>query len=483
MQYRSLFRILGILIALFSLTMIPPAIVGFIYDDGGQREFLLAFIYLLILGFIIWYPNQKERHELKVREGFLLVVSFWVVLGLVGSLPFFIAKTPAVSVIDAIFESFSGLTSTGTTVFSGLEYMPKSVLFYRQLLQWLGGMGIIVLAVAILPMLGVGGMQLYKAETPGPVKDSKMTPRIADTAKHLWSVYFFLTIACAFSFYLAGMNLFDAISHSFSTVSLGGFSTYDASFAHFDNNLIYLIASFFLLVSGFNFALHFVFWQKKSFFIYFKESESRVYLIIILSLIAICFVTLALRQHHQNINDSLVHAIFQSLSIILTAGFTSDSFSSWPLFLPILLIFASFIGGCAGSTSGGMKVIRIFLLYLQGTRELKRLIHSKAIYPIKMGNRLMPAKVIDAIWGFFAAYTLVFIVCMLGVMATGVDALTSFSAVAASLNNMGVGIAEISSNSGSLPSFAKIILIVAMLFGRLEIFTLLVLFSKYFWVK
>ncbi len=483
MQLRSILRIVGVLVALFSLTMVFPAIVAAIYKDGAGLDFVTAFFMTIVLGFIFWFPNRKFKKELKAKDGFLIVVLFWTVLGSVGAIPFLISEKPDMNLADSFFESFSGLTTTGATVIVGLDDLPKAILFYRQMLQWLGGMGIIVLAVAVLPVLGIGGMQLYRAETPGPVKDSKMTPRIAETAKALWYIYLCLTVVCALFFWLAGMTLFDAVSHSFSTIAIGGFSTHDASMGYFDSPMINLITVVFLLISGMNFALHFSAFGSRGLRlnVYLKDPEVRAFLFIQLTLTLICFWVLLAHQSYDSFEQTLDQALFQAVSISTTAGFSTTSFSEWPLFLPVMLIFASFIGGCAGSTGGGMKVIRILLLNIQGMRELKRLVHPRAVYKIKLGNKALSDKVVDAVWGFFSAYLLVFVLCMLALIATGMDELSAFSAVVATLNNLGPGLGQVSVHFGEISDASKWILIIAMLFGRLEVFTLLVLFTPAYW--
>jgi len=468
---------------LFSLSLLPPALVAVIYKDGGGAAFIQAFALSLFLGFILWYPNRKHNKDLRTREGFLLVVLFWGVLGSIGAVPFIFSSQPDLSLTDSFFESFSALTTTGATVIVGLDSLPKAILFYRHLLQWLGGMGIIVLAVAILPVLGIGGMQLYRAEMPGPVKDSKMTPRIAETAKALWYIYFALTIACAFAYWVAGMDLFDAICHSFSTIAIGGFSTHDASMGYFDSTAINMVCVVFLLIAALNFSLHFAAFTRRgiNLKVYFKDAEFKALIIVQLVLTGICFATL----YHSGIYDSpeetLDFALFQAVSISTTAGFGTESFHVWPLFLPMLLIFSSFIGGCGGSTAGGIKVMRMILLLKQGSRELKRLVHPRGMFSIRIGNKALPERVIDAVWGFFSAYALVFVICMLALMAMGMDNITAFSATAACLNNLGPGLGEVASNYASISDGAKWVLLIAMLFGRLEVFTLLVLFTPTFW--
>ncbi|MBO1273137.1 MULTISPECIES: TrkH family potassium uptake protein [Shewanella] len=483
MHYRTITRITGLLVGLFSLTMVPPALVALFYEDGGGAAFIQAFVLSLLLGFMLWYPNRQHKADLRTREGFLIVVLFWTVLGVIGTLPFLLVKQPELSLADSVFESFSALTTTGATVIVGLDHLPKAILFYRHLLQWLGGMGIIVLAVAILPVLGIGGMQLYRAEIPGPVKDTKMTPRIAETAKTLWYIYLLLTVACALSFWYAGMNLFDAVCHAFSTIAIGGFSTHDASIGYYQSPLINLICMVFLLIAAVNFSLHFAAFSRRgiNFRVYFHDAEFKALILIQLVLGAICFFTLLHSGIYDSPEETLDYALFQAVSISTTAGFSTESFHSWPLFLPILLIFSSFIGGSGGSTAGGIKVIRVVLLFLQGARELKRLIHPKAMFAIRIGNRSLSDRVVDAVWGFFSAYTLVFLISMLILMALGMDAISSFSATAACLNNLGPGLGTVASNYANVSDGAKYVLVVAMLFGRLEIFTLLVLFTPTFW--
>jgi trk system potassium uptake protein TrkH len=461
--------------------MIPPALVAFLFKDGGGTAFVASFFLTLVVGMFFWYSYREHKNDLKAREGFIIVVAFWVVLGCVGALPFMLMSVPNLTVVDSIFEAFSGLTTTGATIMTGLDDLPKAVQYYRQQLQWLGGMGIIVLAVAILPILGVGGMQLYRAETPGPVKESKMTPRIADTAKHLWYIYVTLTITCALAYWAAGMDGFDALLHSFSTVAIGGFSNHDASIGYYDNPLINAVCVLFLLISGINFALHYAAVRSRDIRNYLRDPEFKAFLVIQVGLVVTCFLVLLKTGQYVDSDEALNQAVFQAVSMSTTAGFSTTNFSAWPLFLPILLIFSSFIGGCAGSTGGGIKVVRIYLLFLQGIRELNRLVHPRAVYTIKLGRKALPDRIVEAIWGFFSAYTLVFVVIMIMLISTGMDDLTAFSATAACLNNLGPGLGEVASHYGNITDSAKWILVVAMVFGRLEIFTLLVLFTPTFW--
>ncbi|MBT8142229.1 MAG: potassium transporter [Gammaproteobacteria bacterium] len=480
MNFKLVIRILGVLLMIFSATMLPPIVFSIFYDDGQVAAFFNALLVYLVLGAILWYPLRHLRAELRLRDGFLVVSTFWVVIGLAGALPFLFSDLQ-LSLTDAFFEAVSGLTTTGATILVGLDEMPRSVLYYRHQLQWLGGMGIIVLALAILPMLGVGGMQLYRAETPGPVKDSKLTPRITETAKALWYIYLGLTVLCMLAYFFAGMTWFDALCHSFSTIAIGGFSTHDASIGHFNSPLIDTVAIIFMLIAGMNFALHFTAYRRWRIKHYFRDAEFRTYLFIIFIGVVIVALSLEISDHIDDASQATHAAIFQVVSIATTTGFTTANYSLWPGALPLLLILLSFIGGCAGSTAGGMKVIRWLLVFKQGMREVVRLVHPSAEIPVKLANRAVSPRVIDAVWGFFSVYIVVFGVMMLLMMATGLDQVTAFSAVAASLNNLGPGLGEVAGNFVSVNDTAKWISIFAMLLGRLEIFTLLVLFTTAFW--
>ncbi len=482
MHIALIFRILGMLLMVFSLTLFSPILISLWYGDGVYPSFLLAFAISVISGALMWMPVAKQKADLRTRDGFLITSLFWIVLGLFGALPFLLAPTPELSITDAVFESLSGLTTTGATVITGLDHLPKSILFYRQQLQWLGGIGIIVIAVAILPMLGIGGMQLYRAETPGPVKDSKLTPRITETAKALFYIYVLLTASCALAFWLAGMSVFDAICHAFSTIAIGGFSTHDASMGYFNSNAILLITSVYMLIAGINFALHFYALRQLSIKHYVRDSESRFYTYVILGA-ALFVITYLVLSGTYLMDEAIVHGLFQTISIATTAGFATADFSSWPTFLPLLLIILSFMGGCGGSTGGGMKAVRIMLMAKQGVRELSQLVHPNAVIPLKVGNRRVEAKVVSAVWSFFAVYLFAFVVILLLLMATGLDYITAFSAVVATLNNLGPGLGDVASNYGGISAPAKWILCFSMLLGRLEIFTLLVLFTPVFWQR
>ena len=343
MRFSSIQRILGMLLMVSSTTMLPPLLLALWFDEGSKAAFATALLGVLIVGALFWYPVKEQRHELRVRDGFVVVTLFWAVLALVGAIPFALAEQPHMGFTDAMFESTSGLTTTGATVITGIDRLPLSIQFYRQELQWLGGMGIIVLAVAVLPMLGIGGMQLYRAETPGPMKDNKLTPRITETAKALWYIYLGLTVSCAVAYWIAGMSVFDAISHSFSTVAIGGFSTHDLSIGYFQSPAIESVAVVFMLLAGINFSLHFVAWRSMNPLTYFRDSEFKAYITVLGVAAAITVSYLYLGGIFENFSDALHHGVFQAVSIGTTTGFTTAAYFHWPGFLPVMLLFTSFI--------------------------------------------------------------------------------------------------------------------------------------------
>jgi trk system potassium uptake protein TrkH len=473
-------RVLGMLLMIFSFTMLSPIIVSSIYGESTSSTFLIAFAITLLSGLLFWLPAMRKRGELRTRDGFFVTVFFWLVLSAFGALPLWLSDAPQLSFVDSLFESVSGLTTTGATVISGLDTLPKSILFYRQQLQWLGGIGIVVIAVAILPMLGIGGMQMYRAETPGPLKDSKLTPRIAETANVLFKIYLTITILCALAYNLAGMSVFDAISHSFSTVAIGGFSTHDESIGFFNSDLIMGICAFFMVVSGLNFALHYLAWHNRRLSFYWADPEARMYVyLLIFGMVVTCLYLYFSGTYDWESSISL--GVFQLVSIMTTTGFTTTDFNSWPTFLPFFLIFLSFFGACAGSTGGGIKIGRMLIMAQQGIREVYRLIHPNALLPIKIQNQRIPDRVADAIWAFFGVYLAVFYIMVLLLLASGLDFVTAWSATAAALNNLGPGLGSVATNYADIGVFAKGVLCWGMLLGRLEIFTLLVLFMPTFW--
>ncbi len=480
MHLPVIFRILGVLLMLFSSAVLVPLVLALLADDNTIAGFVWAGCITFCSGAMLWLPFRGSRRELRIRDGFLIVSLFWIVLGLFGSLPFMLTEELQLTRVEAIFESISGLTTTGATVITGLDDLPRSILLYRQLLQWLGGIGIIVVAVAILPMLGIGGVQLYRAEMPGPSKDSKLTPRVTETAKALFKVYLLLTVSCGIAYYAAGMSIFDAVCHAFSTVAIGGFSTHDASMGHYDSAPILLVSSVFMFIAAINFGLHFMALSTQRFDVYRKDSETKFFSAMLLIVIVVSISYLAYTGHTDTL-DAAIHGLFQAVSIATTTGFASHDFATWPAFLPIMLLMASFMGGCVGSTGGGVKALRVMLIYKQGIRELKQLVHPQAVIPLKVGQRRVEAAVVSAVWSFLAVYLTAFILLMLSIMATGLDFTTAFSAVAASMNNLGPGLGDVAANYAGISPTAQALLCFAMLLGRLEVFTLLVLFTPMFW--
>ncbi|MCK0715965.1 TrkH family potassium uptake protein [Chromohalobacter sarecensis] len=480
MSFLVIMRIVGLLLMLFSLTMVPPVVISLIFDDATWDAFVIGLGITFVTGALLYWPTRHARRELRTRDGFLITVMFWSVLGLFGSLPLMLATDPSLSFTDAVFESFSGLTTTGATILTGIDLLPESIRFYRQQLQWLGGMGIVVLAVAILPTLGIGGMQLYRTEIPGPLKDSKLTPRITETAKALWYIYAALTLTCFLAYWLAGMSWFDAIGHSFSTVAVGGFSTHDASIGYFDSATIEMICVFFMVISSLSFGLHFAVWREKRLSHYLLDPEFRFFVIFLALLVTITIATLMVSGTYSDALG-LRHGLFEAVSMATTTGFGVADFTVWPGVLPFMLFIAAFVGACSGSAGGGMKVIRILLILKQGLREIHRLIHPNAVFSIKVGKMRISGGVAEAVWGFFSAYMLLFVLMLLILLATGLDQVTAWSAVGSALNNLGPGLGGVAEHYGDMPSLAKWTLVMAMMFGRLEIFTILVLFTPAFW--
>ncbi len=479
MRYKPLFRIIGFFLVFHSLGLLPPIFISLFYSDGHILDFFYPLLFSLFMGLSLWYPNRNDSTELLRHEGFLIVASFWFILTIVSALPFIIG--PHLGFIDSFFEAASAFTTTGATILTGLDLLPRSILFYRQELQWLGGMGIIVLAVAILPILRMGGMQLYRAETPGPMKEEKLTPRIAQTTQIFWFIYLLMTSLCAVSYWLAGMSPYDAVSHSMSTISTGGFSTHDASIGYFNSLPIELITVFFMYVGAINFSIHYLAIFKNDFSNYFSNPEVKVFNIIVLGTVFIISLKLLYDNIYPSYTEALRHSLFTTVSVITSTGYATENFSLWPPFVFTLLFFISFIGGCSGSTAGGIKVIRFILLIKQGYREILRLIHPAAIYPLKIKDHIYQDSITNGVWGFFALYIAVFSIAMLAIMASGVDQVTAFSAVASAINNLGPGLGEISSSFQILSDGNKLILAFCMLLGRLELFTILILITPAFW--
>jgi trk system potassium uptake protein TrkH len=481
MHLSASLRVISFILMVFSLTQLPPLVVAWWYDEAVYAPFLSSGGITFFSGLLLFFLTYKSKEELRTRDGFFIVVLFWVVLSIFGALPFMLAEVPHTPFVDAVFESASGLTTTGATVLTGLESMPKAILYYRQQLHFLGGMGIIVLAVAVMPMLGIGGLALFRAETSSMLKDTKLTPRIAETAKALWVIYISLIILCALAYWLNGMTAFDAINFSFATISTGGFAPYDANFGAYPQTSLKLWASFFMFMGAVNFSLHFLAFRHGQFVSYWRDSELRNYVqLLVVSTVIIASVLIAHQTYvspHQSFIDSLFHVI----SISTTTGFTTVDFSIWPLFVPILMMIIGLIGGCAGSTAGGIKMIRVVLLVKQGWREIHRLVHPNGVFILKINRKTIPDHVIDAVWGFVGVYVVLFNIMLMALMACGLDFISAWSAVIACIANVGPGLGEVTFNYSTLSETAKWICSFAMVVGRLEIFTVMVLFTPAFW--
>jgi len=479
MHWRAITRLFGILLLLYSLSFVPSIGISLLYGDGQWPIFAESLLITTLAGLALWIPNIMQRSELSVRDGFLVVTLFWVLLGVVGALPFILGLH--LGITDAIFESVSGFTTTGATVMVGLDQLPASILYHRQQIQWLGGMGIIVLAVAILPLLGVGGMQLYRAEASGVAKHEKLTPRIAETARVLWIIYFSLTLACALAYWVAGMSVFDAVGHAFSTVATGGFSTHDASIGYYNSPLIETIAIVFMMAGGVNFAVHFLAWRRLSLFPYGDDPEVRVYGVIFILSTLFVAASLYWADAYSGTWESLRYAAFQVASILTSTGFGTVTFAEWPLHIPLILVILSFTGGCVGSTAGGIKVLRILLLAKLGLRQLFQLAHPQAVSLVKLGRRPVSEDVLFAVWGFYVLYIVTSLLLTVAMMAAGLNLESAFGAVFATINLLGPGLGDVAATFATVSPVVKWLGIFGMLVGRLEVFTLLILFMPSYW--
>lgn len=483
MQYKTIFRLLGVLLLIFGQSMLTPLLINAVFHENMWNPFITAYFFTEITGLGLWLSFIDSRSELKIRDGFLLVVLFWVSICLFASIPLILAINTLPSIIDAIFEAVSGITTTGASVIHDLDALPRAILFYRQQLQFIGGIGIVILAVAILPMLGVGGMQLFQAETPGPMKDNKLTPRITQTAKAIWSIYLLLTTLCAFSYFCAGMTWFEAIAESFGTVSTGGFSMHNSSFGHYKNSAINGIASLFMLLGGTNFALHFFALKKRTLTSYKCDEEFRFYLGIILSVsILVCYTYI--RVHPVDFDIHVIAAsFFTAISLLTTTGLEVETSAIWHSFTPFLGMLLMIIGGCAASTSGGLKVLRVLLVYKQSKRELAKVLHPQAIIPIKIVQNRVSDTTIQSVWGFVSVFIGLYLFFSLVFMWRGSGLYESFALVCATITNSGFGLDMLKPKFTEVDMCSKWLLIMIMLIGRLEVFSVLILFTRSFWRK
>ncbi len=475
-------NVLGYVVLMFAATLLVPLAFAVIGDDGAQRSFDIALLATAGSGLLFVLATRRFARELQARDGFLLVTLAWTVLPALATVPL-ILHLPGLSFTRAYFETMSGLTTTGATVLTGLDALPPSINVWRHLLVWLGGMGILVLAVAILPLLGVGGAQAFKAETAGPMKEAKLTPRIADTAKALYAVYFSVSIACFFAYRWAGMSWSDAFMHMCSTMGLGGFSSHDASFGYWNSPLIEYTAVLFMVLAGFNFSMHFLAWRRRSLLIYLRDPESKAYVftLVVASFLVAAF--LLARNVYPDWATSLRYALFNTVSIATTTGYASTDYNQWPIFAPVLMVFLSAFTTCAGSTGGGIKMIRSLILLKQARRELTRILHPRSINPVLVGDKVIENNVIFAVLAFMLVYGAAIIWLTFLLLLSGLDVISAFTAIVACINNMGPGLNQVgpASNFGVLNDFEIWVCTFAMLIGRLELFSVLVLLTPAFW--
>jgi trk system potassium uptake protein len=482
MHTQAIGRFIGILILFLGLCMTGPLLAAFLFDDGGTWAILLSMGITFGVGLIFFAATrQEEERQLNHRDGVAIVTLGWVMAGLVGTLPYLLSGAIP-DLTNAYFESLSGFSTTGASILTDIEGLPKGILLWRSLTQWLGGMGIIVLSIAILPYLGIGGMQLYKAEVPSPVVD-KLKPRISETAKALWKVYLVFTLAEIILLVLGGMSVFDAVCHACCTLPTGGFSTRNMSIADYNSIFIESVLIAFMLLAGINFALHYRL-LKGDLKIFGRDSECRVFLV----LVAAFTVLITIDIHHSVYNSmgqALRNAAFQVSSIITTTGFVSADYEGWPAFSKLLLLICMFLGGMAGSTGGGMKTMRIMLLLRHGYNQIFQIIHPHAVTTLKLAGRPVPGEVLASIWGFFVLYLGLFVVASLIMAGLGLDVVSSFASVAATIGNIGPGLGAVGpvQNYLEIPLIGKWVLILCMLLGRLEIYTVIVMFAPAYWRK
>ncbi|MDT8450880.1 MAG: TrkH family potassium uptake protein, partial [Wenzhouxiangellaceae bacterium] len=465
--YAPVQRVVGMLLMFLSISFVPPLLFAWFAHDGAAPAFVTSMLAVAATGAALYLPVRANRRELRIADGFLVVFACWAAVCLAGSIPFVLVLDSGLA--NAVFETVSGITTTGATVFTGLDEMPISIKWYRQQLQWLGGLGIIVLAVAILPMLRIGGMEIYRAEVTGPVKENRLTPRIAQTAKALWLIYLGLTLLCALALWAAGMSLFDAFAHSFSTVATGGFSPYDASIGHFDNPLIEWLLVIFMFAAGLNFALHYLATRRATMQIYLRDPEVRLFTTLVVALAGLITLQLWGQGAIAGFGESLRLGAFQTVSYITTTGFGTADISVWPGTLPLMMILISGLGGCAGSTTGGFKTVRVYLVSKQGLRELRRLIHPRSVLPLKFGGKTLREEVANAVWGFLSLYIVCVVILTMIVASIENDLVTAISIVFSAINNLGPALGEAAANWGGLSDATKWLMSFAMLLGRLEI--------------
>lgn len=477
-------NVLGRLLSIFSLAYLMPIVAAIIYEDGTVAEFIAAMGISLCTGLTLYAVTRSNYRELKPRDGFLLVSTVWALMAAIATIPLLLVYD-SMSFTDAFFETMSGLTTTGSTIMTDLDHAPPAINLWRHELNWLGGMGIIVLAVAVLPLLGVGGMQLYKAETPGPMKDSKLTARIADTAKALWFVYFLITVVCILLLNWAGLSWLDSICHAFAAMGLGGFSTRDASVGAFDNPVVEFILIVFMIVAAMNFATHYVALRGRDLRAYWQDVEARGVVGLVVSSCFGVALYVWLEGTYEDYPTALRHVSFNLVSMATDCGFASQDFDKWPVFAPLWMLFLSCVTASSGSTGGGIKMIRTLILAKQANRELTRLVHPAVVNPVKVGGGAIPNNVVIAVLGFIFLYFMSIVMLTFVLILSGLDFMSALGAIVASINNAGPGLNKVgpATNYAVLTDFQTWVCSFTMLLGRLEVLSLAVVFTPQFWRK
>ena len=474
--------LLGMIAMVMSFWHLLPLVISVAIGDGAARDFALSMALNSAAGYVLWLSTRRHRRELKPREGIALVVFAWVGGAAFATVPLLLS-IHGLSFTDAYFETMAGLTASGGTVLTGLDSLPPSINVWRAELQWLGGLGVLVLVVAILPMLGLGGRQIYRAEIPGPMKDARLTPRIKETAKALWTVYTVLTVLCLLAYVAAGMGWIDALVHAFTTMGLGGFSSHDASIGYFNSPAIECVAIVFMVIAGVNFATHFLAWQERGIGPYRRDTEVMTYLLLTIGSIVMISGYLWMHDVYPDVSTTLRFAAFNTVSIVTTTGYVADDYGQWPFFAPIWLLFLGSFASCSGSTGGGIKMIRAIVLYRQVYRDMVRMLHPSAILPVKVAGQRVSGSVIVGVLAYFFVWISTLVIATLLLAFTGLDVVTALSAAAASLSNIGPGLHDVgpASNFSGLSDMQTWICTVVMLLGRLELFTVLVIFTPAFW--